>query len=532
MRVPAALAGWACAALCLASSSSAFSHGAGSVACVDMHPKHIPAQPQNPRTHHITILSGSSSYSPADSLPLAVWSSRDFMGFLLQARRESDHQIAGTFAFTPPHSKPMACFEEADTVTHVDKSRKRNLSFAWRTPAHAVGDVRFLLSVVQSYFVYWARIESPVVSQQTHSRASSDSHVEPGSPMPAPGQRPEGMEGTAPVSLGLRLAPRVPVTLPQQRTDVSAVAVPGAAEEDSLDPVPANVQVTEFPGAAETPFQASSHIAAVVSDGHQPSGDSTPTLEPSLDVRGLERFMAIRGFSSESFASSPSTHHGTQNDPSFDSLETCLPSDRDEQDKMKGSNRTVKRPPLYMVHLSYPRLWSSGALTGHGARVANPTPVLHTSATSRPPTASGQSEASRPSASFLPQSQHKEPKVSEGNGESHVGHPRKTNPRPELGQDEARAPLGIQLGTLQLGILLCLSAALGMAVAVGLLYLHTQSCHEWTEVSFSEPAGDAAARSDGGEIVHVRRIGENSFVSVEAEYNWITPAVGSKKTVL
>ena len=199
---------------------------------------------------------------------------------------------------------------------------------------------------------------------------------------------------------------------------------------------------------------------------------------------------------------------------------------------MKGSNRTVKRPPLYMVHLSYPRLWSSGALTGHGARVANPTPVLHTSATSRPPTASGQSEASRPSASFLPQSQHKEPKVSEGNGESHVGHPRKTNPRPELGQDEARAPLGIQLGTLQLGILLCLSAALGMAVAVGLLYLHTQSCHEWTEVSFSEPAGDAAARSDGGEIVHVRRIGENSFVSVEAEYNWITPAVGSKKTVL
>lgn len=183
---------------------------------------------------------------------------------------------------------------------------------------------------------------------------------------------------------------------------------------------------------------------------------------------------------------------------------------------MKASNRTVMRPPLYTVHLSYTRLWSSGALTGHGARAANPTPVLHTSATSRPPTASGQSEASRPSASFLPQSKHKEPKVREGNGESGVRHPRKTNPRPELGQDEARAPLGIQLGTLQLGILLCLSAALGMAVAAGLRYLHTQSCHKRTEVSFSEPAGHAAARSDGGEIVHVRRIGENSFVLVEA----------------
>lgn len=111
------------------------------------------------------------------------------------------------------------------------------------------------------------------------------------------------------MSLGLRLAPRVPVILPQQRTDISAVAVPGAAGEDSLDPVPANVRVTEFPGAAETPFPASSHIAAVVSDGHQPSGDSNRTLEVSPDVRGLERFMAIRGFSSESFASSPSTHH-------------------------------------------------------------------------------------------------------------------------------------------------------------------------------------------------------------------------------
>ncbi|TKC46186.1 hypothetical protein EI555_012475, partial [Monodon monoceros] len=449
------------------------------MACVDMQPKHIPAQPQHPRTPHITILTGSSSDSPGDTASVAVRGSRDFMGFLLQAQRESDHQIAGTFVFIPPHSKPMTCFEEADTVTHMDKSRREICRLSGGPPPTP-------LSVIQSYFVYWVRIESSVVSQQTH------------------------------MSLSLRLAPRVPVILPQQRTDISAVAVPGAAGEDSLDLVPANVRVTEFPGAAETPFPASSRRAAIVSEGHQPSGDSNRTLEASPDVRGLERFMAIRGFSSESFASSPSTHHRTQNDPSFDSLETCLPSDRDEQDKMKASNRTVMRPPLYTVHLSYTRLWSSGALTGHGARAANPTPVLHTSATSRPPTASGQSEASRPSASFLPQSKHKEPKVREGNGESGVRHPRKTNPRPELGQDEARAPLGIQLGTLQLGILLCLSAALGMAVAAGLRYRHTQSCHKQTEVSFSEPAGHAAARSDGGKIMHVRRIGENSFVLVEA----------------
>ncbi|XP_049487169.1 reelin domain-containing protein 1 isoform X2 [Panthera uncia] len=281
MRVPAALTGWACAALCLASCSTAFSHGAGSVACQDMQPKHLQAQPQNPGTHHITIHTSRSSYLPGDIVLVTVRSSRDFMGFLLQARRVSDHQIAGTFVSIPPHSKPMACFQEADTVTHSDKSRKRNLAFEWQAPAQPVGDIRFLLSVVQSYFVYWERIESPVMSQQTRSRTHRDGPVQPSSPMPTPGWRPEGTEGITP--------------------------------------------------------------ATAISNGQQPRGDSSPTLEPSLDVRGLERLMAPGRFSSEGIASSPSTYFRTQDDPSFGSLETCLPSDRDEQDKMESSNRTVMR---------------------------------------------------------------------------------------------------------------------------------------------------------------------------------------------
>lgn len=69
MKVPAALTGWACTALCLASYSTAFSHGAGSVACEDMQPKHIQAQPQNPRTHHITIHTSRSSYLPGETIP-------------------------------------------------------------------------------------------------------------------------------------------------------------------------------------------------------------------------------------------------------------------------------------------------------------------------------------------------------------------------------------------------------------------------------------------------------------------------------
>ncbi|XP_034517446.1 reelin domain-containing protein 1 [Ailuropoda melanoleuca] len=526
MRVLATLGGWACAALCLASCSAAFSHGAGSVACEDMQPKHIRAQPQDPRTHHITIHAGRSSYSPGDSVPVTVTSSRDFMGFLLQARRVSDHQIAGTFVFIPPHSKAMACFQDADTVTHSDKSRKRKLSFEWKAPAQPVGDITFLLSVVQSYFVYWERIESSVVSQQTHRGAHADGREQPGSARPTSGWWQEANESSAP-------APSAPGALPQQRANIFAVAPTGTAEENSIDPFPASFWVTEIPRGAETLFQSSSHTATAVSNGQQPRGDSNPTLEPSLDIRGLERLMALRSFFSEGIASSPSTHLRTQDDPSFDSLETCLPLDRDEQDKMESSNKTVMRPAQSTAHLTYPRhLWPSEALTGNGAGEATPTPVFHNSPASRSPAAGSQPRASGPSASFSPQSKRKEPRVGEGHGGDRVGYPRKTQPRPEVGQEGASAPSGIQLRTPQLGLLLCLSATLGMALAAGLRCLHKQHCHRQTEVSFGEPAGDAVARSDSGEPARVRKIGENSFVLVEAEYNWITSSVGSEKTVL
>ncbi|XP_011904534.1 PREDICTED: uncharacterized protein LOC105580745 isoform X4 [Cercocebus atys] len=233
---------------------------------------------------------------------LTVRSSRDFMGFLLQARRVSDHQIAGTFVFIPPHSKLMTCFQEADAVTHSDKSLKRNLSFLWKAPAQPVGDIKFLLSVVQSYFVYWARIESSVVSQQTHSSAHSDDRMEPRLQMPTLHQRLGDVEGAAP-------APRAPITLPQKHTHAFAVALPGAAEEDNLDPVPASIWVTKFPGDTETLSQPSSHTATEGSIDQQLSMDSNPTLEPSLEVHRLERLVALKRVSSESFASRLSIHH-------------------------------------------------------------------------------------------------------------------------------------------------------------------------------------------------------------------------------
>ncbi|MBN3297146.1 DFP3 protein, partial [Amia calva] len=73
-----------------------------------------------------------------------VRSTRDFMGFLLQARQVTDNQIAGTFVLIPPGSRHLNCGQKGDTVTHSDKLLKRNLSFIWRAPDQPSGDIRFL----------------------------------------------------------------------------------------------------------------------------------------------------------------------------------------------------------------------------------------------------------------------------------------------------------------------------------------------------------------------------------------------------
>ncbi|XP_040590758.1 LOW QUALITY PROTEIN: reelin domain-containing protein 1 [Mesocricetus auratus] len=94
----------------------------------------------------------------------------------------------------------MPCFQEADTVTHSNETRKRKLFFMWKAPAQPVGIILFLLSAIKSYFVYWARVKPCVVSQQTHSGVHSASvhRVEPGSPAAAPGRgQPHAAEGTA-----------------------------------------------------------------------------------------------------------------------------------------------------------------------------------------------------------------------------------------------------------------------------------------------------------------------------------------------
>uniref|UniRef100_A0A3B4VQP0 Reeler domain containing 1 n=1 Tax=Seriola dumerili TaxID=41447 RepID=A0A3B4VQP0_SERDU len=151
--------------LSLAPPSVSFSRGASHTSCQEMIPGHIRAQPQDPQHSHVTLRTSASSYLPGQLVTVTVRSSRDFMGFLLQARTVDG---AGTHA--------LRCLSEGDTLTHSDKQLKRNLSFVWRAPDAPMGDIRFYITVVQSYFVYWAGIQSAVVhdgSRRSWSRSNT-----------------------------------------------------------------------------------------------------------------------------------------------------------------------------------------------------------------------------------------------------------------------------------------------------------------------------------------------------------------------
>ncbi|XP_014860768.1 PREDICTED: mucin-5AC-like [Poecilia mexicana] len=171
----------------MASPILCFSHGASLTSCQEMIPGHIRAHPLDPKHSFITLQTSSSSYLPGQLITVTVRSSRDFMGFLLQARSVGGQRngfaegpgirterlgpllVGGSWIRSPPGTHTLRCLFEGDTVTHSDKQLKRNLSFVWRAPDMPKGDIRFHITVVQSYFVYWTGVESAVVRDRSPS---------------------------------------------------------------------------------------------------------------------------------------------------------------------------------------------------------------------------------------------------------------------------------------------------------------------------------------------------------------------------
>lgn len=96
----------------------------------------------------------------------------------------------------------------------------------------------------------------------------------------------------------------------------------------------------------------------------------------------------------------------------------------------------------------------------------------------------------------------------------------------ELGPPKEEAPERVHpLGRAQLGILLGVGVGLGMVLAAGLRYLHSQYCWKRSEVSFDESSrrGGVIHVQECGDLVQVRKIRQDSFVVLQAEYNVLAP---------
>ncbi|XP_050802440.1 reelin domain-containing protein 1 isoform X3 [Gopherus flavomarginatus] len=523
--------GWVCTILCLVSYTAAFSHGASLSACGDMTPKHIRAQLQNPRNNYITLHTNMSFYFPGDKVPVTVRSTRDFMGFLLQARRVSNDQVAGTFVFIPPGSKLLTCFEDGDSVTHSDKSLKRNLSFVWKAPAQPIGDIKFFLSVVQSYFVYWVRIESAIVSHQIQNRTPADSSKKSSTIMPTPLQKPTDSKVTVTASKGS--ATPNSITVFTQSAKFMPARLTRIAVTKVLEPAFGSRQDTEqLDKGKQQPKTSVDSVALRVSSRHgggqanRSSIYSDQSLEPSLEFQGLDMANILRSFILQDYTSSPSTSDGSPSISGASTSQLCLTCKENIQ-----ATASLSTQLWYTYLLAVP-----GTTSQHRDGEADLDVSSSLSSASRQ-MAETRSVTQKASANFLLQSEHAVSGEEEENQEEVAGNtlPWVTRPMPDAavpGKEAEHPRKGGQFIAAQLGILLGCTAALGMALAAGLRCIHAQYCHKRTEVSFSEPDNDVITMREGGEMMQFRKIRENSFVLVQAEYNWISPSGSGKKTVI
>ncbi|XP_074444909.1 reelin domain-containing protein 1 [Larus michahellis] len=519
-RAPMAVIVWACTTLCLVSYAAAFSHGASLSACADMMPKHLRAQLHSPNNNYVTVHTNMSFYFPGDKVPVTVRSTRDFMGFLLQARKVSNDEIAGTFVFIPPGSKLLTCFEDGDTVTHSDKSLKRNLSFVWKAPDQPIGDIKFFISVVQSYFVYWAKIESAIVAQRGQYKTLAGSGKKPDAVSPEPRQGPADPHPTWVASKG----PTSPMaaTGSPQRTPTPPASPTAIAETPAPEPgfgMGSDARPDAEPKELARPSRA-------VSSG---SGESSiQGLEPSLPTRDPGTADALRGFISQDNASSYSTSDRAGRVASAATPRLCLMC-KDKGQASTESRTILKASPPATVSPSAPHVHTHrGDAAVTTAWFGDADAAGNLSSASRQ--MAERKLAPQPEVANARDEEEKEEEAAAGgNTLPWVTRPAPKSAVPGKGEDPSR---GTRLLAAQLGILLVCTAALGLALAAAVRCVCAQHCHKRTEVSFSEPDPDVIAIQENGEVMHFRKIRENSFVLVQAEYNWVSPSSSGKKTII
>uniref|UniRef100_A0A674HQ18 Reeler domain containing 1 n=1 Tax=Taeniopygia guttata TaxID=59729 RepID=A0A674HQ18_TAEGU len=506
-RAHTAVVGWACMTLCLVSYAAAFSQGASLSACSDMMPRHLRVQLHSSNSNYVTVHTNMSFFFPGDKVPVTVRSTRDFMGFMLQARKVSNNEIAGTFIFLPPSSKLLTCFEDGDTVTHSDKSLKRNLSFVWKAPDQPIGDIKFFISIVQSYFVYWAKIGSAVVAQGGQNKTLADK--KPDAVVPTPLQGAADPHPTGPIS-------------------------PAAATGSLLPASPTGIMATPAPepdfgvGSESRPFaepkQPARTLRAVSSRSIRSRGQGLELSFPTQDVGMVD---ALQGSLSQDNASSNSTFNGAGSIASAATLHLCLMCTDNRKGStesgtiLKASLRVTASPSALHVRTHLGNIAATTAWLGDANTAGNLSSASRQMA--------GRELAPQPEEAGTRGEEDKDEQEAAGNTLPWVTRPAPESAVPGIGEGPGR---GTQLLAAQLGILLVCTAALALLLAAAMRCVCAQHCHKRAEVSFSEPEPDIITITGNGAVMRFRKIRDNSFVLVPAECNWVSPSRSAKRTVV
>ncbi|XP_069498836.1 putative ferric-chelate reductase 1 [Ambystoma mexicanum] len=144
--------------------------------CSTMLPLHGSAKPSTAASP-FSISVSKNSYSSGDEITVTLQanSGSSLKGFLLQARTVSGDAIVGTFKMLDSATtQTLACSGANSTVSHKSSTQKSKVTAVWVAPS-SKADVRLRATVLQSYGVFWNRIESQTIQPVHHNLIPFDS---------------------------------------------------------------------------------------------------------------------------------------------------------------------------------------------------------------------------------------------------------------------------------------------------------------------------------------------------------------------
>ncbi|XP_075473220.1 putative ferric-chelate reductase 1 isoform X4 [Ascaphus truei] len=152
-----------------------YPNGLVSSVCDTMIPNHNANSQTSAPPYTVTV--SHTSFTAGDRITVTLQGiSSTFRGFLLQARSLPGDNIVGNFEVTNSTSQTLNCDGSVGAaVSHTDRSDKSSTSAVWTAPA-GTGNIRFRVTFVQTVPVFWAGVESPlltVISSSTQSSVSS-----------------------------------------------------------------------------------------------------------------------------------------------------------------------------------------------------------------------------------------------------------------------------------------------------------------------------------------------------------------------